>query len=64
MTGFALLGALVIVILTASGVYWLMTNITLKSQQPKYTYYKDENGDECVKENTDAGARTSWLRHT
>lgn len=52
MTGFSLLGALVFAGLLGAGVYWLLTNITLKSQNP-YEYKKDENNSEIVKDNTD-----------
>ena len=54
MTGFALLGALVIAGVTGAGVYWVITNITFKRQPEPYTYMKDENGNEYVKDNTDA----------
>lgn len=54
MTGFALLGALVIAAVVAFGVYWLITNITLKRQPERYTYKKDEKGHEYVKDTTDA----------
>lgn len=56
MTGFSLLGALIFVGLIGVGVYWLLTNITLKSQNP-YEYKKDENGNEYVKDNTDEKTR-------
>lgn len=52
MTGFSLLGALIFVGLLGAGVYWLLTNITLKSQNP-YEYKKDEK----VKDSTDEKTR-------
>ena len=56
MTGFSLLGALALASVLAVGVYWLLTNITLKGQNP-YEYKKDENGNEYVKDNTNEKAR-------
>jgi hypothetical protein len=52
MTGFALLGALVIAAIVAAGFYWVVTNITFKSTPTRYTYEKDENDNEKVKDHT------------
>lgn len=54
MTAFAMVGALVVMGIVVAGVYWLITNITFKTQPEPYTYMKDKNGDEFVKDNTDA----------
>ena len=54
MTGFATLGAAVIALVIAVGVYWLVANVTFKGNAtPRYTYHKDENGNESVKGNKD-----------
>lgn len=52
MTGFALLGAMLIAAIVGAGVYWVITNVTIKSQKDPYVYMKDENGNEYVKDNT------------
>jgi hypothetical protein len=53
MTGFALLGALVIAAIVAAGFYWVATNVSFKRQPERYTYEKDENGNERVRDHTD-----------
>lgn len=53
MTGFALLGALLIAAVVGAGVYWIITNISFKSTPPRYTYEKDENGNEKVKDHSE-----------
>ena len=53
MTAFALLGALVIAVIAAAGFYWVVTNISFKSTTTRYTYEKDENGNEKVKDHSE-----------
>ena len=53
MTGFAALGAIIIAGIVAAGVYWLATNLTLKDTKPRYTYEKDQDGNDVVRENED-----------
>ena len=53
MTGFALLGALVIAAIVGAGVYWILTNISFKTTPTRYTYEKDENGNEKVKDHSE-----------
>lgn len=48
MTGFALIGALVIASTVGFGAYWLITNITFKRQPERYIYVKNEDGSETV----------------
>lgn len=56
MTGFALIGALVVVGVVGAGAYWLVTNITFKRQPERYVYVKNEDGTETVKDLTDGNA--------
>ena len=56
MTGFALLGALVIMSVVGAGFYWVITNITFKRQPERYIYVKNDDGTETVKDLTDGNA--------
>jgi hypothetical protein len=47
MMPLSLLGLLVLAVVIGFGVYFLLSNLTIKS----YTYEKDEAGDEVVKDN-------------
>ncbi len=42
MMGLALIGLLVMGSILGFGIYWLLTNITFKQQQEKYTYKGDK----------------------
>lgn len=52
MMGFAMVGYLVIAAALAAGIYWIVTNITFKQQTERYTYTKDEDGNDVVKDHT------------
>lgn len=52
MMGFAMIGYLVVAVALGLGIYWMATNLTIKKQPDRYTYTKDEEGNEVVKDNT------------
>jgi hypothetical protein len=52
MAIYAMLGIIVVAAIFAVGAYWLMQNITFKPNP--YEYKIDENGNETVKDNTNA----------
>jgi uncharacterized protein YxeA len=51
---YAMIGIVAVAIVIGAGVYWLTQNITFKSIPHVYEYKTDENGNETVKDNTDA----------
>jgi hypothetical protein len=53
MAAFAVLGLLTIGVIFAFGVYWVITNVTLRQEPDRYTYLKDEDGNEYVKDLTE-----------
>lgn len=52
MAAYTLIGFLAVAAVIAAGVYWLVTHITFKSGPERYTYMKDEAGNEYVRDNT------------
>lgn len=54
MMFYATLGIVAVAIVIGAGIYWLIENITLKSVPHPYEYKTDENGNESVKDNSDA----------
>lgn len=48
-----IIGAVVVAAIIGVGVKWLFDNLTFK-QQERYAYEKDKDGNEVVKDNTDA----------
>jgi len=54
MAIYAMLGIIVVAAIFAAGTYWLLRNITFKTIPHVYEYKTDENGNESVKDNTDA----------
>jgi NADH:ubiquinone oxidoreductase subunit 3 (subunit A) len=53
MAIYAMLGIIVVAAIFAVGTFWLLQNVTFKQPNP-YEYKTDENGNETVKDNTDA----------
>jgi hypothetical protein len=51
-----LIGMLVVAALIGAGVYWVLSNVTLKRQAERYSYTVDKDGNENVKDHTDAKA--------
>jgi hypothetical protein len=51
---YAMIGIVAVAIVIGAGVYWLTQNVTFKSIPHPYDYKTDENGNETVKDNTDA----------
>jgi hypothetical protein len=51
---YAMIGIVAVAIVISAGVYWLLQNITFKTIPHVYEYKTDENGNETVKDNTDA----------
>lgn len=54
MAIYAMLGIIVVAAIFAVGTFWLLQNVTFKSIPHPYDYKTDENGNETVKDNTDA----------
>lgn len=53
MMAFATVGLLTMGVIFAFGVYWVLTNVTFQNQTPRYTYQKDSEGNEYVKDDND-----------
>jgi hypothetical protein len=53
MAFYTMIGFIVIACVIGTGVYWVLTNITFKRQPERYTYSKDSEGNETVKDHTD-----------
>ena len=53
MAIYSMLGIMVVALVFAAGTFWLLQNVTFKQSNP-YEYKTDENGNESVKDNTDA----------
>jgi cellulose synthase/poly-beta-1,6-N-acetylglucosamine synthase-like glycosyltransferase len=47
------IGILVIAAIIMIGAYWIMNNVTIKNSEPRYTYHKDKDGNEYVKDAED-----------
>ena len=48
-----LLGGFVVGLLLVAGCKWIAANVSIRNQPEPYTYYKDKEGNEAVKDNTD-----------
>lgn len=53
MTGFAILGAVLVAAIVAAGIYWIIDHITFKKQPSPYSYTTDAKGNEIIKDNSD-----------
>lgn len=51
---YATLGIVTVAAVIGFGVYWLTQNVTFKQTPTPYEYKTDKNGEEYVKDNTDA----------
>ena len=49
-----IIGAVAVAAIIGVGVKWLLDNVSFKRQPERYTYEKDKDGNEVVKDNTDA----------
>jgi hypothetical protein len=54
MAFYTMIGFVAVACVIGIGVYWVATNISFKRQPDPYTYVKDKDGNETVKDNTDA----------
>lgn len=52
MAFYTMIGFVAVAAVIAAGVYWVVTHITFKRQPERYTYMKDEAGNEYVRDNT------------
>ena len=52
MAFYTIIGLIVVAAILGAGVYWLVTNISFKRQPERYTYMKDEAGNEYVQDNS------------
>jgi high-affinity Fe2+/Pb2+ permease len=53
MAFYTMIGFIAVSAVIGVGVYWVVTNISFNRNNP-YTYTKDKDGNEVVKDNTDA----------
>ena len=51
---YTMIGIVTVAVVIGAGVYWLTQNITFKTIPHPYEYKTDENGNDSVKDNTDA----------
>jgi hypothetical protein len=54
MAFYTMIGFIAVASVIGVGVYWVATNITFKQQPNPYIYTKDKDGNDVVKDNTDA----------
>jgi hypothetical protein len=47
-----MIGFIVVAAVIGVGAYWVVSNITFKRQPERFTYTKDEDGNEYVRDNT------------
>jgi alpha-D-ribose 1-methylphosphonate 5-triphosphate synthase subunit PhnG len=52
MAFYTMIGLIVVAAILGVGVYWMMLNITFKRQSVRYTYMKDEAGNEYVQDDS------------
>jgi hypothetical protein len=52
MAFYTMIGFIAIAAVIGAGAYWVVSNITFKRQPERYTYTKDESGNEYVRDNT------------
>jgi hypothetical protein len=52
MAFYTMIGFVAVAAVIAVGTYWIVTNLTFKRQPERYTYTKDEAGNEYVRDNT------------
>jgi hypothetical protein len=54
MAFYTMIGFVIVATVIGVGVYWVVSNITFKRQPERYTYMKDEAGNEYVRDNMKA----------
>jgi hypothetical protein len=52
MAFYTMIGFIVVAAVIGVGTYWVVSNITFKRQPERFTYTKDEDGNEYVRDNT------------
>lgn len=58
MALYTMIGFIMVSVVLAAGVYWLMSNITFRRQSDRYTYMRDEVGNEYIRDNVDTKDET------
>lgn len=53
MAFYTMIGFIVVAAVIAAGVYWVLSNVSLKRQPERYTYHLDADGNAVVKDSTD-----------
>jgi hypothetical protein len=51
MAFYTMIGFIVVAAVIGVGAYWVVSNITFKRQPERFTYTKDEDGNEYVRDN-------------
>lgn len=54
MAFYTMIGFIAVAAVIGVGVYWVVSNITFKRQPERFTYTKDEAGNEYVRDNMEA----------
>ena len=52
MAFYTMIGLIVVAAILGAGVYWIMSNVTFKRQSVRFTYMKDEAGNEYVQDDS------------
>jgi membrane protein insertase Oxa1/YidC/SpoIIIJ len=52
MAFYTMIGFIAVAAVIGVGVYWVVSNVTFKRQTERFTYTKDEAGNEYVRDNT------------
>ena len=52
MAFYTMIGFIAVAAVIGVGVYWVVSNVTFKRQPERFTYTKDEAGNEYVRDNT------------
>ena len=52
MAFYTMIGFIAVAAVIGVGAYWVVSNITFKRQPERFTYTKDEAGNEYVRDNT------------
>ena len=52
MAFYTMIGFIAVAAVIGVGVYWVVSNITFKRQPERYTYIKDEAGNEHAQDNS------------
>jgi cytoskeletal protein RodZ len=52
MAFYTMIGLTVVAAIIGVGVFWIVSNVTFKRQPERFTYTKDESGNEYAQDNS------------